>query len=186
MTAGQWFYDPIDRAVTAGYISGTGDSRVSPKGTLSRAQLVTMLYTWAKEPVTDQAVNCLPFSDVAADRYYAKAVAWAYEKGLAGGYSDGTFRPDNPVSRQEMSVIFSNLIDVRGVPIEDSAGAAEKYTDWEKIPAWALGAVERVTSAGLFAGDNQGCFGPGASSTRGQAATVLMQFADWMERQDRE
>ncbi len=186
MTAGQWFYEPIDRAVTAGYISGTGDSRVSPKGTLSRAQLVTMLYTWAKEPVTDQAVNCLPFSDVAAERYYAKAVAWAYEKGLAGGYSDGTFRPDNPVSRQEMSVIFSNLIDVRGVPIEDSAGAAEKYTDWEKIPAWALGAVERVTAAGLFAGDNQGCFGPGASSTRGQAATVLMQFADWMERQDRE
>lgn len=183
MSAGQWFYEPIDRAVSAGYISGTGDHKVSPKGTLSRGQLVTMLYTWAKEPVEDSAVSGLPFPDVKAGSYYAKAVAWAYEKGLAGGYKDGTFQPDRPVSRQEMSLIFSKLIEARGVAVEDSAGAAEKFSDRERIAPWALEAVERMTAAGLFTGDDKGCFRPGESSTRGQAATVLMAFADWMERQ---
>lgn len=183
MSAGQWFYEPMDRAVSAGYISGTGDHKVSPKGTLSRGQLVTMLYTWAKEPVEDSAVSSLPFPDVKAGSYYAKAVAWAYERGLTGGYKDGTFRPDRPVSRQEMSLIFSKLIEARGVPIEGSAGAADRFSDREEIAPWAVEAVERMTAAGLFTGDDKGCFRPGESSTRGQAATVLMAFADWMERQ---
>ena len=183
MSAGQWYYEPMDRAVSAGYISGTGDHKVSPGGTLSRAQLAVMLYTWAKEPVDGEAVSRLPFSDVEPGKYYARAVAWAYEKGLAGGYQDGSFQPDRAVSRQEMSVIFSNLVKSRGMAIEDSAGAAEKFSDRESIASWALGAVERMTSIGLFSGDEKGCFRPGSSSTRGQAATVLMKFADWMERQ---
>lgn len=181
--AGQWYHEPMDRAVSAGYMGGIGNGRFAPNDPVSRAQLVTMLFKWSGETVEDEAVAALPFPDVGPGKYYSKAVAWAYGKGLASGFPDGSFRPEQSITRQEMSLIFAKLISARNIQLPDSAGAAEKYSDREKIAGWALEAVEQVTEIGLFSGNHKGAFLPGEYSSRAQAATVLMAFADWMEEQ---
>ncbi len=181
---GQWYYEQLDRAVSAGYLGGVGGGRFAPGDSVSRAQLMTMLFQWSGESVDQETVWAMPFSDVAQGKYYTKAVAWAYDRGLATGFPDGTFRPERSITRQEMSLIFANLIRARGVTLPDSAGAAEKYTDRARIAGWALRAVEQMTATGLFSGNDRGAFLPEERSSRAQAAVVLMAFADWMESQE--
>lgn len=55
-----------------------------------------------------------PFSDVNTNEYYAPYVSWAAENGIVSGYEDGTFRPDNNITREEMAEIFMNYYDYKG------------------------------------------------------------------------
>ncbi len=180
---GQWYYADADRAVSAGYLYGVGDGRFAPEKPVTRGQLVTFLYRYSGKQATEEERKELPFADVTPEEYYEKAVAWAYARGIVSGYNETEFRPEKSVSREEMSVIFAGFLTYRGVPMPDSTGAAEKYSDRGKISPWALESVERMTTWGLLAGDTNGTFLPAAGSTRGQAASLLMRLADFLGKQ---
>lgn len=175
---GQWYYSDADRAVSEGYLYGMGDGLFAPEKPVTRGQLVTFLYRYSGEQAAVEELGALPFADVAPEEYYGEAVAWAYGRGIVSGYSETVFRPERKVTREEMSVIFAKFLRYRGTPVPDSKGAAKKYLDSEKISPWAMESVEQMTAWGLLAGDTNGKFLPGAGSTRGQAASVLMRLAD--------
>lgn len=173
---GQWYYEAIDRAAAAGYMSGEGEGVFSPENSVTRGQLVTLLYKYAGEGT--EGTESAGFEDVRPDRYYYESVAWAYGNGIVSGYSDNTFKPDRGVSRQEMAVIFYNFL--RYVKKAPEDGPAESvYIDAEDIAPWAAEAVGHISSIGLMSGVGDGYFKPEKGATRGQAASVLMTLADY-------
>ena len=97
--AGSYYYDAVLWAVENGITNGTSATAFSPNATCSRAQIVTFLWRSQKSPAAD-TVN--PFTDVAADSYYANAVVWAAENGITGGTSATTFSPNNNCTRAQI------------------------------------------------------------------------------------
>ena len=89
-----WFYDDVRYVCENGLMSGTGSGTFSPKATTTRGMIVTILYRLSGEPAVS---GVCPFGDVAAGKYYEKAITWAAENKIVSGYADGTFGPDNAI-----------------------------------------------------------------------------------------
>lgn len=98
VSADDYFYDAILWAVSKGITKGTTETTFDPYNTVNRAQSVTFLYRYAGEP----AASGSSFKDVSADAYYANAAAWASQNGIALGYGDGNFGPDDACVRAQI------------------------------------------------------------------------------------
>ena len=96
---GSYYHDAVLWAVENGITKGTSDTAFSPNATCTRAQIVTFLWRSQKSPASD-SVN--PFTDVAADAYYANAVLWAAENGVTSGTTATTFSPNNNCTRAQI------------------------------------------------------------------------------------
>ena len=100
---GDYFYDAVLWAAEKGITSGTDATHFSPNAACTRAQIVTFLWRAAGSP---EPKNMSSFTDVPADSYYAKAVAWAVKNGITGGTGDGKFSPDAPCTRAQMATVL--------------------------------------------------------------------------------
>ena len=96
---GSYYYDAVLWAVEQGITKGTTADTFSPNATCTRAQIVTFLWRSQKSPAAGTAN---PFTDVAADAYYANAVLWAAENGITGGTTATTFSPNNDCTRAQI------------------------------------------------------------------------------------
>ena len=99
VSADSYFYDAVMWAVSKGITSGTAEDAFSPDATVNRAQSVTFLYRYAGSPAVE---GSNAFADVAADDYFANAVAWAAANGITVGTTDTTFSPDNACVRGQI------------------------------------------------------------------------------------
>ena len=97
--ADHYFYDAVMWAVSEGITKGTSDTTFSPNATVTRAQVVTFLYRYAEEPVSD-VEN--PFSDVSANAYYYNAVLWAVENEITTGKTATSFAPNDDCTRAQI------------------------------------------------------------------------------------
>ena len=98
-----WFYDDVRYVCENGLMNGTGSGTFSPKATTTRGMIVTILYRLSGEPAVS---GVCPFGDVAAGKYYEKAITWAAENKIVSGYADGTFAPNKAITRQEMAKVL--------------------------------------------------------------------------------
>ena len=98
MPASQYYYPSVSWAVSEGITDGVGGNKFDPKGTLTRAQVVTFLWRLAGSP---QTKGVTPFTDLKPGAYYLEAVAWATSVGVTMGVTDTTFVPDAPCTRAE-------------------------------------------------------------------------------------
>ena len=98
VSADAYYYDAVLWAVKEGITSGTSATTFSPDATVTRGQTVTFLYRAAGAP----AVTGGSFADVAADAYYADAVAWAVKEGITSGTGGNSFSPDAPCTRGQI------------------------------------------------------------------------------------
>ena len=163
---GHWAHDPIDWALSTGVTAGTTATTFSPNGTCTRAQAVTFLWAaWGKpEPETARA-----FTDVPENAYYARAVAWAAERGVTAGTSDTTFSPNEFCTRAQ---VLTFLWKALGQP---EAAAGE--TPFGDVPAGAYyaGAAAWAVEQGVTGGTSAGTFSPHAPCTRAQIVTFLFK-----------
>ncbi len=171
-----WYSTPIAFCQQHGLMDGTAPGEFQPKAPLTRAALAESLYRLAGSPAPEEGEipddSSAPeetFSDVAADHPSFSAIVWAKESGAVGGYPDGTFRPENPITREEAAVILWNG---RGRP--EAAGEAA-CTDRDTVSSWALEAVDWAYGEGLLSGNSDGSFAPRNNITRGEGATVVMR-----------
>ena len=98
--AGSYYHDAVLWAVEQGITKGTSDTTFSPDATCTRAQIVTFLWRAEKAPAAGDEAQ--PFTDVAADAYYADAVLWAVENGITKGTTDTTFGPNDDCTRAQI------------------------------------------------------------------------------------
>lgn len=171
-----WYSTPIAFCQQHGLMDGTAPGEFQPKAPLTRAALAESLYRLAGSPAPEEGEipddSSAPeetFSDVTADHPSFSAIVWAKESGAVGGYPDGTFRPENPITREEAAVILWNE---RGRP--EAAGPAP-YADRDSVSPWALEAVDWAYGEGLLSGNADGSFAPRNNITRGEGATVVMR-----------
>ena len=164
---GDYFYDAVNWAVEKGITTGTSATTFSPNASCTRAQIVTFLWRASGSPEPKTASN--PFTDVAANAYYCKAVLWAVENGITTGTSATTFSPDAPCTRAQ-GVTF--LWRANG---SKAASAAASFTDVASdafyAPAVAWAAEQNVTG-----GVGNGLFSPDTTCTRAQNVSMLYRL----------
>ena len=167
---GAWFYNGVTYSAGKGLMSGLPDGTFGPSVTMTRAQLVQMLYALEGKP--DVAITG-KFSDVKSGDWFAKAVSWAVKAGVTGGVGDGTtFAPNNKITRQEMAVM---LYAYMGRPATE--GKLD-FVDNADIAGWAGKAVVWVVDNGLMgsASTVQRQFAPKNTATRAEAAVIMMNL----------
>lgn len=170
-----WYFEAADRLCAAGVMSGTEPGYFRPDRPLTRGQLVTALFRASGDTASG---GLSPFRDVPQGAYYADAVLWAYQNGIAGGYQDGNFQPQKNVTRQEMALFFHRYIrNKEALLLHEDLSA---YSDASAIASWAREAVGELTASRLLDGSS-GRFQPQALSTRGQAAVLLCRAQDYIE-----
>ena len=158
-----YYYEAVKWAQEKGITGGIGNSLFGPNQPCTRAQIVTFLWRAAGSP---EPKSMSSFSDVSADSYYAKAVAWAVENGITTGTGDGKFSPDATCTRAQ-SVTF--LFRAIGKPVDSKA-------EFSDVPAdsYYANAVAWTVENGITTGLGDGKFAPNAICTRAQIAAFLM------------
>jgi hypothetical protein len=163
VNAQDYFYDAVLWAAENGVTYGVDDIHFAPNEPCTRAQIVSFLWRAAGSP-EPKSLNS--FTDVAADSYYAKAVAWAVEKGITYGTGDGKFSPNATCTRAQ-AVTF--LYRAAGSP------AVSGYAEFDDVmtDAYYARAVAWATEQGVTEGVGSRRFAPDDTCTRGQIVTFL-------------
>lgn len=165
---GEWFTEPVLKMLELGVVNGMPDGSFQPTGTVTRAQVANMLFKLAGQPAPQSDAV---FADVKADSWYADAVRWAYEQGIVTG-SEGKFRPDDAVTRQELAVMLVRYQEKVVKTALPEVAEAPAFADNDQIAAYASEAVYLLQKAGIVTGAD-GRFQPAATATRGQVCKML-------------
>ena len=168
-----WSRAGICYVIDHGIMTGTAENVFSPALPMSRAMLVTVLWRVAESP----AASAAHFSDVAADTWYADAVAWAQETGVVTGYPDGTFAPMKAVSREETATILYRYAEKTGMDVTAS-GNLSAFTDSAAVQSYARRAMQWAVGSSLIAGLPDAQLAPRGTATREQAAVILWRLLD--------
>ena len=168
-----WYYDAVAYAYENDLMNGISSTQFNPNGTTTRGMIATILYRLEGEP---EAPAC-DFTDVAAGQYYTDAVAWAAENHLVNGYGDGTFGPNDNITREQMSALLYRYAEFKGYDLT-ARGDLSGYTDASQISDYAVTAMQWATAEGLVNGMGDGTLAPRGNSTRAQIATILMRFLE--------
>lgn len=160
-TKGHWAEPVIRQWMANGWINGYPDGTFQPDRTITRAETAALINrAFGIEPAGES-----PFRDVQASDWYFKDVAAAAAEGYIRGYEDNTFRPHNPITRQELAVIISRLLKL-------SDGTSD-FADQDDIAGWSKGAVGAAVEKGIISGYPDNTFRPSRNATRAEVVTVL-------------
>ena len=168
--ADAWYAEAVEYVRAHGIMNGTSAAIFNPDGTTTRGQITAILYRASGSP---EVSGGAAFTDVADGAYYADAVRWANTYGIVTGYGDGTFRPDIPITRQQMAAI---LWRYAGSPSPE--GGAD-YADEASIASYADTAVDWARDTGIISGRDGNRFDPSGRATRAQAAVILYRYDTW-------
>ncbi|HOJ11627.1 MAG TPA: S-layer homology domain-containing protein [Clostridiales bacterium] len=175
-TKDNWAKDIISYAAVRGLVNGVGNNNFAPNNNLTRAEFLKMILGAAGIiPETTVTVNTKLASDVKATDWYAPYVSYAMEKGIVSGPGDGSFRPNNYITRQEMMVILNNCMKYLGFDLKTKGAGELNFKDKSNVSDWAIAAVQNVTSLGLVVGTDDGRLLPLNNATRAEGAAVMMR-----------
>lgn len=137
-------YDAVDYLYSKGIMNGTSSTKFSPNGELTRAMVVTILYRAQGEPAVHTSSS---FKDVAAGCYYTEAVEWAAANNIVKGFTDGTFKPDKSVTREQLAAFLSRFAQYNDAKIIEADG--QLSTD-AVVSGWARKNVEWAVAEGIL------------------------------------
>lgn len=171
-----WYHDGVHFCIDEGLMEGYGNGLFGPNDTLSRAQLCQIVYNMEGQPaVTGGSV----FDDVVDGAWYADAVTWAAENGIVGGYGNGKYGPDDPITREQLAAILWRYAKYKGYDVsvgEDTNILS--YTDVADLSEYAIPAMQWACGAGVIEGVTDSTLVPQGDATRAQAAVMLMRFCE--------
>ena len=170
---GKWYYKSVQYVYENDLMNGDSKTTFSPKGSLTRAMFITIIGRLAGVEGGGKS----PFTDTKDGKWYSPYVAWAAEMGIVNGFPDGTFRPNDPITREQMATSVARFIDAAGLRTVNSGGIF-RFNDAGKIAKYAKAPVESLKKIGVFAGDTNMNFNPKSNTTRAEAATVVMRLRE--------
>ncbi|MGN1307147.1 MAG: S-layer homology domain-containing protein [Faecousia sp.] len=171
---GHWAESNILSAYHAGLFNGISATEFGPELSMTRAMFVTVLYRMEGAPSVD--MTKLHYSDVSQDSYYAAAVVWAEQAGVANGVGGNRFSPETDITRQEMVTMFYRFANYKGQDVTATTSLS-RFKDADKVADWALAAMQWAVADGLIGGHTDWTIGPEENATRAQAATVFCRYA---------
>ena len=173
VTEEDWFHDVVLELAASGVVNGMTETTFEPQGTLTRAEFATMLYRVSYAPVVTGEST---YSDVKTGDWYYDAVIWATEAGVVNGMGDGTFAPNDNITRQEMATMLYRLAKAEKVE-EDKLAS---FPDAASVADWAKDAMNWAVSTEIVNGsthdDKVNYLDPTATALRCQAAAVACRY----------
>lgn len=169
LNMGEWYHDGIHYCLDEGLMDGVDAGMFAPNATTSRAMIVTILWRLQGSPEVEATET---FTDVSPDAWYAKAIAWAVAEGVADGYGEGLFGPNDAITREQLAAM---LWRYAGSP--EAGGDLSAFADGDDTSDWAQQAMSWAVAQGLITGVDSDRLDPRGPATRAQTATILMRFA---------
>ncbi|WP_235680266.1 5'-nucleotidase C-terminal domain-containing protein [Paenibacillus albicereus] len=170
--SGHWAASAVAELAGKRIVAGKSASAFAPGDAVTRAEFAVLL----ARTLGLSAGSAAPFRDIAAGAWHADGIAAAAEAGLIGGYGDGSFRPQQRISRQEMAVMTLRAVQLAGRQASAPQAEAVAFADAERIAAWAADAAAELSRYGLVQGDDKGRFQPLAGATRAESAVLLQRL----------
>ena len=168
-----WFYPAVEFAFTNGLFLGTSPTLFSPGMSMTRGMFVTVLHRYDGEPAVGANGG---FSDVSnPSLYYYDPVIWAHDNGIISGHSDNTFRPNDPVTREQMAAIMFNYAAHKGQDMSSSAPAFEAFPDSGVVSPYAVPALQWAVTRGIIRGSG-GSLLPRDTATRAEVAQIILNY----------
>ena len=167
-----WCYNKIIDFESKGYVCGYEDGTFRADQTITRAEYVKMVNNFfGYKPNTEKVAN---FSDVNSGDWFAPYVNEAVERGYITGFEDGTFRPQDPIRRQEATVILARIlgIDKEVYPANHVDGLAQ-YSDSDEVQGWAKVAIHSYSVYNFINGYTDGTLKILQNVTRAETVELL-------------
>lgn len=170
--SGIWYEEAVNYVADKGYLDGVGNNRFDPNGRVTRGQLCTILYAMEGKPlVTAGSV----FPDVAASKYYYDPVRWAATNGMVAGYTDGTFKPEVYVSRQQLAAVLHKYTAYKGFDTSVTANI-KTFADYSSVSNYAVTPLSWAVSHKVMSGTNTNRLEPLNAATRAEFAVMLKAY----------
>ncbi len=138
-----WYYESVERVYKEDWMNGTGTGTFSPHGPLTRAILAVILWRIEDSPTAGQSAV---FTDTAPDDWFAEGLSWCVESGVFAGFRDGSFRPRESITREQLATVFFRYAEQTGTaPVGHADAAAFRHGC-----VWATEACTWANEYGLF------------------------------------
>lgn len=168
----QWHYGAVQYVSENHLMNGVSDTRFAPGANFSRAMAAQIFYNMAGRPAVSGNNR---FPDVAAGEWYTDAVLWAAEAEVISGYSNGGFGTNDPITREQLAVMFHHYVRAKG-GMADVSDSLSHFSDSAAVSGWAETSVRWAVGVGLLSGKAQQRLDPAATATRAEVAQILMHF----------
>ena len=171
-----WFYNDVMYVYSKGIMSGTGEKTFEPNTTTNRAMFVAVAWRLEHMPVPENEAS---FTDVEKGTWYTDAAAWAYENGIASGFGDGTFGPNESITREQLAVFLYKYAQYKGYDLTIT-GNIDSFIDKDSVSPWAKDAVLWAVQNGFIAGKDGNKLDPKGFATRAEFAAIIHRFIEKM------
>ena len=184
-----WAKTDVEMLASKMILNGRSSSEFDPNGTTTRAEFAAML-TRALG-LKDQTEPVVLFSDINGSEWYAGSIGAAVKAKIVNGMADGTFKPQQNISRQEAVVMLVNALQLTGGKTEldaaEKEGVVSLFSDQPGIAAWASPAVAVAVQASIIQGRDDGNFAPQDKTSRAEAAIMvaaLLRAVDFLDERN--
>lgn len=172
--ADAYYYEAVTKMTAAGLFSGVTNTTFCPNDPMTRGMLVTVLYRMEGTPEAEPTEK---YTDVPETAYFAKAVAWADANGIVYGNTDGTFRPNSPITREQYAAILYRFAQYKR--FQTPGGSISGFTDAKDVHDYALFPMRWAVGTGIIQGTSNTTLNPRGTATRAQGAVMLYRFINY-------
>ena len=169
-----WFFDDVLFVYDYGLMVGTGKTLFSPHETVTRGMMATILWRMEGSPIPKGKNS---FTDVEAGKWYADAITWTAENGIFADYDKDRFKPDDPITREQLAAIFYRYADYKDYDLTVK-GDLDKFKDADEITDYAKTAMQWAVGNGLVKGKSGNLLDPQGTATRAEIAAMLHRFIE--------
>lgn len=176
--ANRYYSSAVQMISERGLMTGTGKNTFSPDSPTTRSMIVSILHRFEGSPTMQAGTS---FNDIAYDSWYADAVAWASANGIVSGYGDGSFRPNEAITREQLAAILYRYVIFKGVDTNNSADLSD-FADATNISSWAEEALCWANATGLVNGISNDQIDPQGKATRAQVAVIIERLIQLLDQ----
>lgn len=177
VSEGDWFAQQVLYVKENGYMQGVSETEFCPRSTVTRGQLVQVLYNMAGNPPLEED-SPPPFFDTQG-HWAQDAAAWAYQAGISDGLGANAFGPENTLTREQAAVLFMRYkaaLELEGEAPSPNLNYLNGFIDRPRVSPWADTGVAWAAQAGLLSGKGGGVLDPQGSCTRAELAQLIQNY----------
>ena len=168
-----WYFPAVEYVFNNGLMNGTTATTFAPNVELNRAMMAAVLYNMEGKPACDKSGI---FSDVENGKWYTEAINWAASNNIVSGMPDGTYAPNQALTREQMASVLYRYAEYKGIDVSSRADLST-FTDGTTVSPWAQDVVQWAVAEKLMSG-NGNALQPKGTASRAQVATVLMNYCE--------
>ena len=176
MDLDSWYHDAVDYVLENNLMVGTSATTFAPNVPLTRAMVVTIMGRAAGIKAAEYTGTS--FKDVEEGDWYAPYVQWGSKQGLVAGYADGTFKPNQNVTREEMVSLLYRFWMSQGHVYKTNTDVLKDFKDADTVASWSESAMCWAVENGVVSGVGGGKLNPKGQATRAQFARIMMVYLE--------